>query len=151
MREEPQTPLSELSGHTLTVAAIDVCTGRASSRPSPTPRSQPTMARAYTMARASDGTTLCSGSRDTTVRVWDIATAKETFRSTLSRNLVMCAQHHTLHRLEYTPDTCCCCIYITQVTCMQYFANEPAFVQVQCRCSQLRASPQQAIVSSVVK
>ena len=35
-----------------------------------------------------DNTTLCSGARDTSVRVWDIAAAKQTYQAQRPRNLV---------------------------------------------------------------
>lgn len=37
-----------------------------------------------------DNATLCSGARDTSVRVWDIASSKQTFQAQRPRNLVGC-------------------------------------------------------------
>ena len=40
----------------------------------------------------SDGTRIASGSRDTTIRVWDVATGKQRARNSTPRNLVTCLQ-----------------------------------------------------------
>ena len=63
--KESDDAVGTLEGHTLTISAI---------------------------SEKNDGTLLASGSRDTTVRVWDLATSKEIVRNTTSRNLVTCMQ-----------------------------------------------------------
>lgn len=55
------TPLATLTGHTTNVAGLDI---------------------------SSDNATLCSGARDTSVRVWDINTSMQLFQAQLPRNLV---------------------------------------------------------------
>eukprot|EP00944_MAST-04C_sp_MAST-4C-sp1_P010775 g10775.t1 len=64
-KKDCETAVSTLEGHTLTISAL---------------------------AEKTDGSALASGSRDTTVRVWDPAASKEVVKSTTSRNLVTCLQ-----------------------------------------------------------
>lgn len=64
-KKDSETAVSTLEGHTLTISSL---------------------------AESSDGRALASGSRDTTVRIWDPTASKEIVRNTTSRNLVTCLQ-----------------------------------------------------------
>lgn len=63
--KESDEAVGTFTGHTLTISAI---------------------------SEKTDGTLIASGSRDTTVRVWDSTTSKEITRNTTSRNLVTCME-----------------------------------------------------------
>jgi WD40 repeat protein len=81
-------PVAVLAGHTLNVGAVDISPGTVLAAQLDRCRCSRDAGAVLLLPLVADATLVCSGSRDTSVRLWDVVAAKQVSQHAVPRNTV---------------------------------------------------------------